>query len=101
LALRALTAGTPFDVANDVVVSPTYVPDLANAVLDLAIDNERGIWHLTSVGALTWEEVARLAARTAGVDPSCLRGVPVDELRLAAQRPRFSALTSERACIMA
>jgi dTDP-4-dehydrorhamnose reductase len=101
LALRALTSGMPFDAASDMVVSPTYVPDLAHAVLDLAIDNERGIWHLTSVGALTWEELARLAARAAQVEASGLRGVTADELRLRAPRPRFSALTSERASIMA
>jgi dTDP-4-dehydrorhamnose reductase len=101
LALRALASGAPFDAAGDVVVSPTYVPDLANAVLDLAVDNERGIWHLTSVGAITWEELARRAARAAQVGTSGLRRVTVEELRLNAQRPRFSALTSERACIMA
>jgi dTDP-4-dehydrorhamnose reductase len=101
LALRALSSGARFEAASDVVVSPTYVPDLVNAVLDLTIDHERGMWHLTSAGALTWAELARLAARTAQVSASGLHGVTVDELRLMAPRPRFSALTSERAFIMA
>ncbi len=98
--LRALSAGDEWVAASDMVVSPTYVPDLVHAVLDLAIDNERGLWHLTSDGALTWEELARRAARMARVNPASLRGVPLAELRLAAPRPKFSALTSERGWIM-
>jgi len=98
--LRALIAGNEWVAASDVVVSPTYVPDLVHAVLDLAIDNERGLWHLTSDGALTWEELARRAARMARVNAASLRGVPLAELRLAAARPKFSALTSERGWIM-
>jgi dTDP-4-dehydrorhamnose reductase len=98
--LRALVAGNEWVAASDVVVSPTYVPDLVHAVLDLAIDNEHGLWHLTSDGALTWEELARRAARLARVSADSLRGVPLAELRLAAARPKFSALTSERGWIM-
>jgi dTDP-4-dehydrorhamnose reductase len=98
--LRALIAGDECVAASDVVVSPTYVPDLVHAVLDLALDNERGLWHLTSDGALTWEELARRAARMARVTAASLRGVPLAELRLPAARPKFSALTSERGWIM-
>jgi dTDP-4-dehydrorhamnose reductase len=101
VALRALAAGEWFEAASDVTVSPTYVPDLVNAVLDLAIDNERGVWHLASDGALTWEELARRAARAAGVGTTTLRGVTVEDLHLTAPRPRYSALASERATIMA
>jgi dTDP-4-dehydrorhamnose reductase len=100
-ALRALAAGDEFTALSDVVVSPTYVPDLVNAVLDLAIDNESGVWHLASVGAVTWEELARRAARAASVSTAKLRGVSVAEVRLRAARPKYSALTSERASIMA
>jgi dTDP-4-dehydrorhamnose reductase len=98
--LRALIAGDESVAASDVVVSPTYVPDLVHAVLDLALDNERGLWHLTSDGALTWEELARRAARMARVSAASLRGVPLAELRLAAARPKYSALTSERGWMM-
>lgn len=101
LALRALAAGEPFEVTNDVVVSPTYVPDLVDSVLDLAIDNAHGVWHLTNDGAVTWEELAREAARVAEVGTSSLRGVSVAELRLPAPRPLYTAMTSERATIMA
>src|SRR5205807_1956944 len=32
---------------------PTYIPDLVNACLDLLIDRECGVWHLTTGGAIT------------------------------------------------
>jgi len=98
--LRALTSGQEFKAASDVVVSPTYVPDLVDATLDLAIDGERGVWHLASAGALTWEELARQAARAADISVAGLAGVSLEELGLTAERPRYSALTSERAAIM-
>ena len=41
-ALRALRAGQSFPAAQDMTVSPTYVPDLVDACLDLLIDRESG-----------------------------------------------------------
>jgi dTDP-4-dehydrorhamnose reductase len=99
-ALRALAAGRRFAAANDVVVSPTYVADLVDATLDLTIDDERGVWHLASGGAVTWSELARAAATMAGLSSSRLDAVPLRELRPIAPRPLYSALTSERASIM-
>jgi dTDP-4-dehydrorhamnose reductase len=99
-SVRALASGRPVAAASDVVVSPTYVPDLAGAVLDLAIDNESGVWHLANAGEITWEALARDAAALGGVSTATLAGVPVETLRLAARRPAYSALTSERAALM-
>ncbi len=98
--LQALVAGRPQVVISDVVVSPTYVPDLVDAMLDLLIDGERGVWHLTSQAAVTWEELARLAADKAGIKTSTLCPVSVDELGLPAPRPRYSALDSARGTLL-
>jgi dTDP-4-dehydrorhamnose reductase len=98
--LGALALGVPVDAADDLVVSPTYVPDLVHATLDLLIDGERGIWHLTNAGAVSWAELARAAARAAELDESLVRGRPHAELGLAARRPRNAALASERGWIM-
>ena len=99
LALTALEAGRPFAAADDLVVSPTYVPDLVEHALDLLIDGESGIWHLANAGATTWAELARAAAALAGVDASTLEPRPARELGFAAPRPRYSALASERAAL--
>jgi dTDP-4-dehydrorhamnose reductase len=98
--LASIAAGISVAAADDVVISPTFVPDLVNAALDLLIDDERGIWHLTNPGAVSWLKFGRLAASAAGLDADLIVGKPVSELRLGARRPRFSALTSERGTIM-
>jgi dTDP-4-dehydrorhamnose reductase len=82
VALRELEAGRPFAAADDATVSPTYVPDLANACLDLLIDGERGIWHLANPGAITWADLARREAELAGVDARLLHPRPTREVRV-------------------
>ncbi|PWC34980.1 family 1 glycosylhydrolase [Azospirillum sp. TSO22-1] len=100
VALRCLGQGRPFRAAEDVTVSPTYVPDLVNTALDLLIDGERGVWHLANAGAVTWAGLAREAARRAGLDPALVEGVPAADLGWTARRPARSVLASERGRIM-
>jgi dTDP-4-dehydrorhamnose reductase len=94
--LRELAAGRTVRAAADTTVSPTYVPDLVHACLDLAIDGEAGVWHLANRGATTWAELARSAARLHGHDAARVIGVPTSALALRAPRPAFSALGSAR-----
>ncbi len=95
-ALRALSRGQNFAAMQDVVVSHTYVPDLANACIDLLIDAESGIWHLANGGPLSWFELARTGAQLAGVDAHSLQSRACSDFGLAARRPVFSALGTER-----
>ena len=99
-ALSALAAGRTFRVADDLVVSPAYVPDLVHTALDLLIDGERGIWHLANAGATTWADLARHAARLAGLDARKVVGRPARELGLLAPRPAYSVLGSERGTLL-
>ncbi len=99
-ALRELSSGQFVHAADDAVVSPTYVPDLVHAALDLLIDGESGIWHLANAGDISWAALARRAAALAGLDPALVIGVPTAALGLAAPRPAFSALGSERGNLM-
>jgi dTDP-4-dehydrorhamnose reductase len=99
-ALSALESGLPFEAANDLVVSPTYVPDLVNTTLDLLIDEERGVWHLANTGAITWADFARVAADAAGLDASLITEKPASALGYVAARPRYSALGSARGQLM-
>ncbi|MDB6005085.1 MAG: dTDP-4-dehydrorhamnose reductase [Prosthecobacter sp.] len=98
--LEKLRAEEPVNAAEDAFISPTYVPDLVHAALDLLIDGEQGIWHLANEGTVSWGEFARSAAQLAGLDPSLVRGCAQESLRQRAPRPSFSALTSERATLM-
>jgi dTDP-4-dehydrorhamnose reductase len=100
LALQALRRGEPWKAARDQWVSPTYVPDLVNRALDLLIDGESGIWHLANRGAVSWSELACLAAEAARLDSGLVQAVPGASLGWIAPRPRFSALGSERGLVM-
>ncbi|MDX2088697.1 MAG: SDR family oxidoreductase [Kofleriaceae bacterium] len=98
--LRELAAGRTVRAADDTTVSPTYVPDLVHASLDLAIDGETGVWHLANIGATTWAALARAAARIAGYAEDLVIGVSMRSLGLAAPRPVFSALGSTRGLLL-
>lgn len=100
IALRALRAGEHFAAADDLTVSPTYVPDLVHACLDLLIDREAGVWHVTNGGAITWAELALRAARLAAIDASRLEPRGFDALGLRAPRPSYSALDTRRGMLM-
>lgn len=100
IALRTLQAGQVFLAAADGVVSPTYVPDLVHATLDLLIDGESGIWHLANPGAIAWADLAREVATLAGLDCTGIQARPIKELNWAAPRPAYSALTSERGVLL-
>ncbi|WP_437731616.1 family 1 glycosylhydrolase [Sorangium sp. So ce1335] len=99
-ALRALRDGRPFTAADDLIVTPTYTPDLVNAALDLLIDGEGGLWHLANRDAVTWAELVTRAAALAHVDARPLVRCPSHALCLVAPRPRYSALGSRRGLLL-
>jgi dTDP-4-dehydrorhamnose reductase len=98
--LKALAEASPFTCANDITVSPTYVPDLVHASLDLLIDRAAGIWHLTNGQSMTWEYLILKAAEKARIDVSSLIAHGGDQLGYIAPRPSYSALSSERAILL-
>lgn len=100
IALGTLASGRSFVAASDTVVSPTYVPDLVNATLDLLIDGECGLWHLANSGAISWADLARCVANLAGLDANQIESRPTAALGLAAPRPAYSALSSERGVML-
>jgi dTDP-4-dehydrorhamnose reductase len=100
VALRTLAAGRAFVAASDATFSPTYVPDLVHACLDLLIDGERGLWHIANSGAITWAELAKRVAGLAGLDTSLVDARPTRSLGLVAARPAYSVLASRRGSIL-
>ncbi|MDP8921757.1 MAG: sugar nucleotide-binding protein [Chloroflexota bacterium] len=95
-ALHRLAAGRSYVAPRDIIVSPTYVPDLVHAALDLLIDGERGIWHLATPGAITWFALVRQAAVLAGLDAELVVGRSARRIGPLAPRPEYRALRSER-----
>lgn len=100
-ALDALRKGERWRAAIDQLLSPTYVPDLVQAALNLLIDGERGLWHLANRGVVSWAGFAQMVAEAAGLDAGLVDPVPGVMLGQIAPRPRYSALHSERGLTLA
>ncbi len=95
--LQALDERIKFPAAKNMEVSPTYVPHLVNASLDLLIDEEYGIWHLTNNSGMSWYEFAGMVADMAGYDKKYI----VEERNMpTAARPSNSVLHSEKGILM-
>ena len=99
-ALEAFARNEPFTAATHVTVSPTYVPDLVHCCLDLVIDRECGIWHLTNGTPITWSELAQKVAHLAGIDAYRLVEPPDGVCEGIAQRPAYSVLASARGLLL-
>jgi dTDP-4-dehydrorhamnose reductase len=71
--IERLKRGEDVVASDKTIISPTYVPDLVQATLDLLLDEAKGIWHLTNQGAVSWHELAQEVATIAKVDRRLIR----------------------------
>jgi dTDP-4-dehydrorhamnose reductase len=99
-ALQTLASGQRLRAAADETVSPTYVPDLVDAALNLLLERAGGVWHLVNSGAVTWAELAALAASAAGIDGSRIVTCAGGDLGRTASRPLYSVLGTERGIVL-
>jgi len=94
--VAGLEAGRDLTVFTDRTVSPGYVVDIAAATRYLVeADAAPGTYHCVNSGYGTWQEVALEVARILGI-PARLKLVTMDEVSLAAARPRFCALSNRK-----
>jgi dTDP-4-dehydrorhamnose reductase len=77
-------------------VTPSYVPDLADAAAALLARNiPHGLYHCVNSGHATWVDVARAIAVESGVDPDhAVVPVPFDPAAFPARRPTYAALSN-------
>lgn len=94
--LRAVARSERVQVANDIWISGTYLPDLVHAALDLLVDGESGIWHLANPGVVTPQQFLIAAAEIAHLNSEGIDGAPIWKLNRPAERARYRALGSER-----
>jgi dTDP-4-dehydrorhamnose reductase len=73
--LDSLARGETVEAPAGDFVSPTFVPDLCHAALDLLIDGETGIRHVANRGCLSWHDFALRLAEGAGYDAALVRPI--------------------------
>lgn len=77
-------------------VTPTYVPHLVDVLLDLLIDDARGIWHVSNGEELSWGAFARHIAVACGLPPERITTMPTAPAAWTARRPHRSGLGTAR-----
>jgi dTDP-4-dehydrorhamnose reductase len=82
-------------VVDDQVGSPTFTGHLAEALVQLAEGDERGVMHVAGAGSCSWFEFAREIFERSGLD-AALRPCTTEEFPRPARRPANSVLRSER-----
>jgi dTDP-4-dehydrorhamnose reductase len=92
--LQSLETEKEVEVADNITVSPTYIPDLVNATLDLLMDGEKNIWHLCNNGSVTWADFAKQIAIRARKNVKLLK--PVSTMTFPAPRPIYSVLNTNK-----
>ena len=92
----AIEQGRESRVFVDRTVSPSYVLDVAQAVGSLIDRQPRpGVYHCVNSGCCTWHELALEVQRLLG-RPAALTAVSADDVKLVAERPKYSALSNRK-----
>jgi dTDP-4-dehydrorhamnose reductase len=82
------------EVVGDQRGSPTYVVDLARAIVQLCRKDSRGIVHATNLGECSWYEFARAIIAQAGLS-TIVQETTSDRFVRPAKRPQYSVLAGE------
>jgi dTDP-4-dehydrorhamnose reductase len=81
----------PLRVVSDVVASPTFAGDLADALARLIETGAFGLYHAVNAGAVSWYDFATEAIAQSGSEAR-VEPIAASERQARAARPRFSAL---------
>lgn len=84
------------DVVSDQVGSPTFTPDLADALAELVLTRRFGTYHRTNAGTASRHELAQAALELAG-SPVEARPMTSDRLDEPAARPAYAVLSNRHA----
>jgi dTDP-4-dehydrorhamnose reductase len=88
-----LAASRPaLDVVSDQRGSPTYVVDLARAIVSLCRKTASGIVHVTNAGDCSWYEFAKQILQAAGF-ATIVQPVSSKQMARPAPRPPYSVLS--------
>jgi dTDP-4-dehydrorhamnose reductase len=94
---RLLSARAPVPCWTDQFGTPTYGPNLAEAVAELVLSGRTGVLHLAGTDWMDRHAFALRVARRFGLDPGLFRPVSIREAPPRAPRPLRAGLRTDRA----
>jgi dTDP-4-dehydrorhamnose reductase len=87
LVKQKLLAGEGYSVFNDQVRTPTYVEDLATAIVVMIEKNTKGVYHISGETIVTPYQMAIATAEYLNLDKSLIKEVTVQTFTQPALRP--------------
>lgn len=90
--LEKIASGEDYVVASDQVGSATYTLDVARIMEQVIESGKYGLYHLCNRGPCSRVELARFAAKQAGLDARKVRGVPLGEMKRPGPRPKYAVM---------
>jgi dTDP-4-dehydrorhamnose reductase len=91
--LRLASERDELSVVDDQLGSPTFTEDVVKSTKLLMDMHQKGIFHVTSTGLITWYDFAKAIFELRDVNIK-LKKVTSDEFPVKAKRPAFSKLST-------
>jgi len=82
-------------IVADQHCTPSFVPDVAEGIVELIARDATGLFHLVNSGSTSWHGFASELFRAAGIDMT-LRPIPTTDYPLPARRPSYSVLDTTK-----
>jgi dTDP-4-dehydrorhamnose reductase len=95
--LQTLKSGQGWRVPADQINNPTYAPNLARAVLELALEGGNGLFHVCGPEPVDRYSLACEAAHLFGLDSSLIKACATSDLGQLAPRPLNASMSVEKA----
>ena len=93
----SLKTGQSIRLANDQFRTPTFVDDLASALLTIARDQREGVFHISGKEQVSVFDFGLKIARHFGMNESLISPVPSAALNQTARRPQKTSLDISKA----
>jgi len=93
--LKKAREGSPIQVVNDQVLTPTFTCDLAAVVSQLIRTEAYGLYHISCTGQCSWYEFARKIFELEGLKVD-LRPVATSQFPSPVRRPPYSVLSKAK-----
>lgn len=90
--LRLAETRNELTVVADQIGTPTYTPDLAQALLDLPASGLYGLYHIVNSGSCSWHDLAQAVLQEAGRSDITVRPIRSEEWPSPTRRPKYSVL---------
>jgi len=96
-ATKVLQSGSPVQVVNDQYRTPTFVEDLAQACIEIALRKEQGIFHISGEEEVSIFELVGHVAQHLGLSMEKVQSVNSSDLAGAELRPPRTGFTLGKA----